>query len=91
MEETKMVKLKLSRPLWSSTGMIFKTLKQIFADVPKEFYTRKITAHAFSRSGKPLGEVEAAVCRNGIAYCRIGELYYIGHVIEGDFWGNSGA
>lgn len=67
------------------------TLGQIFADVPEELFSKRVTARVFNRSGKSLGGVEATICRNGSAFWMRREDLYCGRVIEGDYYENEGA
>jgi len=62
------------------------SLAQVFRSVPKELYTRIITAQLFGKNQKQQGEVEATLCRNGDAFWTKtidGEVYvYIGHIVK---------
>lgn len=67
------------------------TLEQIFVGVPKELFTRKITAGILNRSNKLLGNADVVVCRNGNAYCVKGDRLWCGRVFDGNYWPNEGA
>jgi hypothetical protein len=71
--------------------MRYSTINQIFASVPDELFTKRMTARLFNKSDKPLGEAEVTLCRNGDAYWVKGSHLYCGRIIEGEYEGNEGA